>query len=115
MNIASFQTNYINVRTKKLIEKFSHSFASLDVYLVASVPITKVIIYDDDKNIIKDVAGPFNEDSWVNLTCQSDRGEFRSKIFFHLLDVKNRFFVTFLTVFDSFRKPACSSDLVERK
>uniref|UniRef100_T1K7M0 Ig-like domain-containing protein n=1 Tax=Tetranychus urticae TaxID=32264 RepID=T1K7M0_TETUR len=45
-----------------------------NIFLNVIVPITKVIIYDDDKNIIKDVAGPFNEDSWVNLTCQSDRG-----------------------------------------
>ncbi|XP_054168583.1 synaptogenesis protein syg-2-like [Oppia nitens] len=38
------------------------------------VPVSKVVIYDDSRNRISDIAGPFNEDSSVNLTCESEGG-----------------------------------------
>ncbi|KAI2803229.1 hypothetical protein BLOT_007352 [Blomia tropicalis] len=38
------------------------------------VPTKKISIYDTDNNYINDIAGPFNEDSELNLTCESEGG-----------------------------------------
>ncbi|CAG2115320.1 unnamed protein product, partial [Medioppia subpectinata] len=38
------------------------------------VPVSKVVVFDDAGNRISDIAGPFNEDSSVNLTCDSEGG-----------------------------------------
>ncbi|CAG2113822.1 unnamed protein product, partial [Medioppia subpectinata] len=44
------------------------------VNLKIHLPASKVIIFDGSGNRISDIAGPFNEDSSVNLTCDSDGG-----------------------------------------
>lgn len=38
------------------------------------MPASKVVIFDNAGNRINDIAGPFNEDSSVNLTCDSEGG-----------------------------------------
>lgn len=38
------------------------------------VPTKKISIYDSNNNYINDIAGPFNEDSSLNLTCESEGG-----------------------------------------
>ena len=43
-------------------------------FFVEPVPAKKLSIYDMKNNYINDIAGPFNEDSELNLTCQSDGG-----------------------------------------
>jgi hypothetical protein len=43
------------------------------------VPASKVVIFDGAGNRISDIAGPFNEDSSVNLTCDSEGGKIESK------------------------------------
>ena len=51
-----------------------------------AVPASNVAIFDDAGNRISDIAGPFNEDSSVNLTCDSEGGNHsnQSLIDFHL-------------------------------
>ncbi len=44
------------------------------------MPASKVIIFDDTGNRISDIAGPYNEDSSVNLTCDSEGGKERNGI-----------------------------------
>ena len=39
------------------------------------MPCKKLIIYDQDNNIIDKIGGPYNEGSSVNLTCESDEGK----------------------------------------
>ncbi|RWS26474.1 hemicentin-1-like protein, partial [Leptotrombidium deliense] len=34
------------------------------------VPPKKIVVFDDNNNQIKDIGGPFNEDSLLNLTCE---------------------------------------------
>lgn len=41
---------------------------------VLVVPTKKISIYDSNSNYINDIAGPFNEDSPLNLTCESEGG-----------------------------------------
>lgn len=38
------------------------------------VPANKLTIFDDNNNNINDIAGPFNEDEPLNLTCISEGG-----------------------------------------
>lgn len=61
------------------------------VTFVYLVPASKVVIFDDAGNRISDIAGPFNEDSSVNLTCDSEGGKIQSKqiIIIHFLFTNN--------------------------
>lgn len=42
------------------------------------MPTKKISIYDSNNNYINDIAGPFNEDSALNLTCESEGGSLLS-------------------------------------
>lgn len=39
------------------------------------MPVSKIYIFDVNGNQINDIAGPFNEDSSTNLTCDSEGGK----------------------------------------
>lgn len=39
------------------------------------MPIKKLTIFQDDGQEVKDVAGPFNEGTLVNLTCVTEGGK----------------------------------------
>ncbi|RWS12925.1 cell adhesion molecule 4-like protein [Dinothrombium tinctorium] len=38
------------------------------------VPVVQIVVFDDYGNNIKDIAGPYNEGSSVNLTCEAEGG-----------------------------------------
>lgn len=44
------------------------------------MPTKKISIYDSNNNYINDIAGPFNEDSALNLTCESEGGSLRQQL-----------------------------------
>lgn len=46
------------------------------------MPTKKISIYDSNNNYINDIAGPFNEDSALNLTCESEGGSLRHHCLF---------------------------------
>jgi hypothetical protein len=54
------------------------------VTFIYLVPASKVVIFDGAGNRINDIAGPFNEDSSVNLTCDSEGGKIESKQIIYL-------------------------------
>uniref|UniRef100_T1KG61 Ig-like domain-containing protein n=1 Tax=Tetranychus urticae TaxID=32264 RepID=T1KG61_TETUR len=57
------------------------------ILLQVIVPVTSIEIHDSNGNEIKDIAGPYNEDDSINITCKVIGGKngktlFRKNIFF---------------------------------